>query len=632
MPLYSGWHGLRFRATTQDSRLVDALDVVLANEHRKAEWITVDVDLSFVSERWRKLVQRPHDQGPPTNRRFLEVCVFSYLSKDLRSGDVCIIGSETYADDREQLLPWEECEKQLAVYCERIGIEATPQAFCESLRRLLADTAAEIDHDFPLRAGDVTISPSGEPTVKRVEAREIPASAITLHTMLNNRLKPRNLLDILRNIDDWTGFTRHFGPKSGDDAKLRDARVRYLLTTFALGTGLGVNQAAKHLGNQASAHQLSYANRHHMSLEQLDASYRDMTELYLRLPLPKVWGNGTRVAADGTQYDFYDQNLLVGMHHRYRKMGAVAYRHVADNYIAVFHYFIPPGMLEALYVIEGLQKAGLSVEADTVYSDTHGQSEVIFAFTYLHGIQLMPRIRNWKDLKFYKADKNVHYKHIDRIFTDVINWQLIQDHWKDLLQIAISIQVGRIASPLLLRKLSNESRHNRVFAAARELGRVLRTIYLLRWINSKEMRQEVTGETNKIESYHAFTKWLDFGGVIPENDPVEQQKRLRYIDLVASAVILQNTVDMMRAFDELIAEGLEVNESDMAFMSPYGTDTTKRFGDLRLNMKRPPEPWLRDIQLREAAKQAREASDRLKDSSVVTKRTRAKREDHDRTE
>jgi len=48
------------------------------------------------------------------------------------------------------------------------------------------------------------------------------------------------------------------------------------------------------------------------------------------------------------------------------------------------------------------------------------------------------------------------------------------------------------------------------------------------------MRQEVTGETNKIESYHAFTKWLNFGGdVITENDPVEQQKRLRYIDLVA---------------------------------------------------------------------------------------------------
>ena len=95
-------------------------------------------------------------------------------------------------------------------------------------------------------------------------------------------------------------------------------------------------------------------------------------------------------------------------------------------------------------------------------------------------------------------------------------------------------------------------RHNRLYAAARELGRVLRTVYLLRWISSKEMRQEVSATTNKIESYHAFTKWLDFGGdMINENDPNEQQKRVRFIDLVASSVILQNTVDMMRVLQEL---------------------------------------------------------------------------------
>lgn len=617
---------LRFEATTQDRHLIDALKIVLANENRKAEWVADEVNLSFASQRWHKQVRRSHGHGHPTNRRHLEVCVFSHLSSDLRSGDVSIDGSEAFADDRKQLLPWGECQKRLAVYCERAGIAATAQGFCDSLKCLLTDTAAEVDREFPHHAADVTISPGGEPTVKRTTAKEIPASAVALHTTIGNRVAPRNLLDILLNINHWTDFTRHFGPLSGDDARLRNARARYLLTTFSLGTGLGVNQAARHLANQVSPHQLSYANRHHMGLEQLDAAHRDMTELYLRLQLPKKWGDGTKVAADGTQYDFYDQNLLVGMHFRYKKMGAVAYRHVADNYIAVFHHFIPPGVLEAIYVIEGLHKAGLSVEADTVYSDTHGQSETVFAFTHLLGIQLMPRIRNWKDLKFYRPDKGSHYKHIDRIFTDVVNWRLILDHWKDLMQIAISIQAGRIASPMLLRKLSNESRHNRLFAAARELGRVLRTVYLLRWINSKEMRQEVTGETNKIESYHAFTKWLNFGGdVITENDPVEQQKRLRYIDLVASAVILQNTVDMMRVIEDLRAEGVEVDEADEVFLSPYGTSTTKRFGSFHLDLKKPPEPWLRESQFRQAAKQARAASDKMKDNTTPTKGKRGKK-------
>jgi hypothetical protein len=70
------------------------------------------------------------------------------------------------------------------------------------------------------------------------------------------------------------------------------------------------------------------------------------TELYLRLDLPKLWGEGKKVAANGTQRDVYEQNLPVGMHFRCRRMGAVAYRHVADNYIAVFRHFIPSGGME----------------------------------------------------------------------------------------------------------------------------------------------------------------------------------------------------------------------------------------------------------------------------------------------
>ncbi len=40
----------------------------------------------------------------------------------------------------------------------------------------------------------------------------------------------------------------------------------------------------------------------------------------------------------------------------------------------------------------------------------------------------------------------------------------------------------------MLRKLSHEDRHNRLLAAAREFGRVLRTVYLLRWNPSTGIR------------------------------------------------------------------------------------------------------------------------------------------------
>jgi TnpA family transposase len=76
-----------------------------------------------------------------------------------------------------------------------------------------------------------------------------------------------------------------------------------------------------------------------------------------------------------------------------------------------------------------------------------------------------------------------------------------------------------------------QARKNKLFQVAQEVGRVVRTTYLLaEWINNSRLRREVTATTNIIESYNSFAKWLSFGGegVIAENEPDEQQKRLRY--------------------------------------------------------------------------------------------------------
>jgi TnpA family transposase len=151
----------------------------------------------------------------------------------------------------------------------------------------------------------------------------------------------------------------------------------------------------------------------------------------------------------------------------------------------------------------------------------------------------MPRIRNWHDLVFFRSSKDITYKHIDILFKDVIDWELIETHWKDLLRVVLSIKAGKVSSSTLLRKLSNYSRKNRLYQAFRELGRVVRTTFLLDYISDMELREQITATTNKVEAYNGFSKWLFFGGdgVIADNDPEEQEKVIKYNDLVANAVM-----------------------------------------------------------------------------------------------
>ncbi len=101
---------------------------------------------------------------------------------------------------------------------------------------------------------------------------------------------------------------------------------------------------------------------------------------------------------------------------RYGKPGGIAYHHISDTYIALFTHFIPCGVWEAVYIIEGLLKNTSKVKPTTVHTDTQGQSFPVFALAHLLGFDLMPRISNWKDLTFYRPTKQTEYVHIDALF------------------------------------------------------------------------------------------------------------------------------------------------------------------------------------------------------------------------
>lgn len=413
-----------------------------------------------------------------------------------------------------------------------------------------------------------------------------------METTLLQRLPERNIIDVLCDVAHWTNWARHFGPLSGSDPKIDNPTERYILTAFTYGCNLGPAQASRHLRGKVTPHMLSFVNRRHCNVDKLNSAMEDIINHYHQFKLPKIWGEGKTAAADGTKYDMYDQNLMAEYHIRYGGYGGIAYHHVADNYVALFSHFIPCGVWEAIYIIEGLLQNKSDIQPDTIHADTQGQSAPVFALAHLLGINLMPRIRNWHDLKMFKPSKDVKYKHIDSLFKDVVNWEIIETHWQDLLQVVLSIKTGKISSSMILRKLGNYSRKNRLYQAFRELGRVVRTVFLLRYISDLELREQITATTNKVEAYNGFTKWLFFGGggTIAENDPEEQEKIIKYNDLVANALIYHNVVDQTRILKELVNEGYPVNREDIARLSPYVTSHIKRFGDYIIDINVIPEP------------------------------------------
>jgi TnpA family transposase len=159
----------------------------------------------------------------------------------------------------------------------------------------------------------------------------------------------------------------------------------------------------------------------------------------------------------------------------------------------------------------------------------------------------------------------------------------------DLMRVVISIREGRISSSALLRRLGNESRKNRIYKAFRELGRAIRTIVLLRYLSEPELRESITTITNRVESFHNFSKWLSFGnaGVIADNDPDHMEKIVKFNELLANCVIFYNAAELTVVLNQLAAEGLPVRGEDVAALSPYATRHILRFGDYVLDITPP---------------------------------------------
>lgn len=158
------------------------------------------------------------------------------------------------------------------------------------------------------------------------------------------------------------------------------------------------------------------------------------------------------------------------------------------------------------------------------------------------------------------------------------------------MRVALSIRAGRISSVVLLRRLGHDSRRNRLYRAFRELGRVVRTVVLLRYLSEPELRESITAITNRVEAFHGFSKWLMFGneGVLADNDPDHHEKIVKFNELMANCAIYHTTLDITAAANALASEGWAIDPVDLATVTPYLTSKIRRFGEWVLDLSPPP--------------------------------------------
>ena len=614
---------LPLRSSTQDESLIQALQFIREHSEKRRTWLSIvqdspkkdaqqqsiqTLDISWIPAQWWPLVtsQRQHQPKPTkVHRIYFEICVFSHLLLELQSGDIYIEGSQEYGDYYAQLISWEEYKAAVNDYGQLVNLPVEPKAFVNHVRQRLKTVANKVDSAFP---ENTQVSYQDNQLVIHKRKRKAVEGLAALKELIAERIRPTHIMNVLSDTETWLNWTRFFGPISGYDAKLDDPVARYLVTIFCYGCNLAPSQTARSL-DEFDRRQIWWTHNRHVQEETLQEAIVSIINSYNRFTLPRFWGSTKRAAVDGTKWDIYEDNLLAEYHIRYGGYGGIGYYHISDTYIALFSRFIPCGVWESVHLLDGLVHNTSDIEPDTIHGDTQAQSVTVFGLAFLLGIKLMPRIRRWKDLIFYRPSRSDRYKHLDSLFTETIDWELIENYLPDMLRVALSIKAGKIQASTILRKLGTKSRKNKLYQAFHELGSAIRTIFLLDYLSDEELRATIQAAINKCESFNRFTKWLAFGGenIIATNHRDEQHKRIKYNHLVANCLIFYNVSELNRILNELHQEGYRFSQELIALLSPYPTDHVNRFGIYQL--ERPREPMPLDFRIPDWAKEMQESSD-----------------------
>ena len=134
----------------------------------------------------------------------------------------------------------------------------------------------------------------------------------------------------------------------------------------------------------------------------------------------------------------------------------------------------------------------------------------------------------------------------------------------------------------MLRKLASYPRQNGLALALRELGRIERSLFILNWLQSVELRRRVNAGLNKGEARNALARAVFFNrlGEIRDRDYEQQRFRASGLTLVTAAIVLWNTVYLERAIASMrTRDDIVVDDELLKYLSPLGWEHINLTGD-----------------------------------------------------
>jgi TnpA family transposase len=483
------------------------------------------------------------DNKGKVRRSLYKSLLFVHIADAIKSGEINLMHSYRYLSIDEYLISKKSWQVNRQDYLDRaeLGIYSSVKDTIAPIQKKLDEQYHTVNESINSGKNQhISFNKVGEVIVDTPKVEKIETLRIAELLKQENYI---SILDVLGMIDRLTDFSECLQHYRVVQQIKRPKPIIFYAGLMAKGCNIGLGKLAS-VSKGINGNTLETVVNWHFSNDHLMAANNRIIRFINKLALPNIMKRTLgklHTSSDGQKRNVDLDSILANFSFKYHGSGrGVSIYDFIDERHVLFHSLVMSSAeREAAYVIDGIM-CNDEIKSDVHSTDTHGYSDLVFSITHLLGISFAPRLAKIKKRTLYSFEKrNLYQKKGYKILPDqTINLRLIEDNWDDILRLVATIKLKENTASQILKRLSSYAKDNPLYKGLKEFGKLIKTMFLLAYMDNLELRQAIQKQLNKIELANKFSDAVFFDN----NQEFKQGSREEQEISMSCKILLQNAI------------------------------------------------------------------------------------------
>ncbi len=322
-----------------------------------------------------------------------------------------------------------------------------------------------------------------------------------------NQLKHMGIVELMSFVNQQTGYLDAFTHISSNKEKVAVNYDDLIACILGNGTNYGLYKMANI--SDRSVGKLRTVEENYLRSETIGFSNDYISDAIAALPIFSYYHIDDKQlysSIDGQKFECRINTFKARYSSKYFFKGkGVSALTLVSNHVPVNTQIIGSNEYEGHFAFDLLYNNTSSIQPNVLSTDTHGTNNVNFASLDFFDYTFAPRYAKVKKVffdLFEVSEENGGTIQLKK----KINHKLITEESDEIQHIICSLNRKTATQSTIVRKLSNGK--NRTLAALHEYDRLVKSLYILDYIDNATLRHYVQQALNRGEAYHQLKRTI----------------------------------------------------------------------------------------------------------------------------